>query len=114
MYIFSDTESFVSSLGEEREEADDDELGFTVRRAIQRIGRAETEKEKLLKEMKSRLEKDWTSRVLADSLEGSCINMEPSKIKYRLPATPDEWRKVKRTTSIETPLHFNKEAKRMI
>ena len=76
--------------------------------------RTESEKEKTLKKMKSRLEKKWTARVLADSLEGSCINMKPSKIKYRLPATPEEWRKVKRSTSIETPLHFDKEAERMI
>ena len=54
------------------------ELGYTVRGIIQRIERAETEKEKSLKEMKSRLEKDWMSRVLADSLGGSCINIKPS------------------------------------
>ena len=89
-------------------------MGFNLMRKIQKIERAETEKERTLKEMKSRLKKDWTARVLADSLEGSCINMKPSKIKYRLPTTPEEWKKVKRSTSIETPLHFNKEAERMI
>ena len=67
-----------------------------------------------MKEMKERLEREWTSKVLSDSLEGSCMDMPPSKIKYRMPKDRDEWRKVKRSTCIETPLHFDKEAERMI
>ena len=70
--------------------------------------------EKTLREMKERLESYWATKVLADCLEGSCINMQPSRIKYRMPRNQDKWRKVKRTTSIETPLHFNKEVERMI
>ena len=69
---------------------------------------------KKLKEMKARMEKDWASRVLADSLEGSCVNMKPSTIKYRMPTTQEEWRKVKRSTATETHLNFNKEAEKMI
>ena len=83
-------------------------------RALQRIKREETEKGKMLKEMKARLKKDLATKVLADSLEGSCIKMQPSKIKYRMPKNQEELKRVKRTTSIETPLHFNKEAERMI
>ena len=63
--------------------------------------------------MKERLERDCATKVLADSLEGSCKNMQPSRIKCRMPRNKDEWRKVKRTTSIETPLHLNKEAECM-
>ena len=40
--------------------------------------------------------------------------MQPSRIKYRMPQNKDEWRKVKRSTCIKTPLHFDKEAERMI
>ena len=47
----------MTSLGEESEEKEYDKLGFTVKRVIQRIERAETQKEKSLKEMKERLEK---------------------------------------------------------
>ena len=83
-------------------------------RTVQRIERKQTKKGKTLREMKERLEHDWATKVLADSLEGSCINMQPSRIKYRMPRNQDEWRKVKRTTSIKTPLHFDKEAERMI
>ena len=48
----------MSSSGEESEEKEYDKLGFTVRRTIQRIERAETQKEKSLKETKDRLDKD--------------------------------------------------------
>ena len=71
-------------------------------------------KGRTLKEMKERLEREWASKVLADSLEGSCINIQPSRIKYRMPQNKNKWRKVKRSTYIETPLHFNKEAEHMI
>ena len=71
-------------------------------------------KGRTLKEMKERLEREWASKVLADSLEGSCISMQPHRIKYRMPRNKDKWRKVKRRTCIETPLHFNKEAEHMI
>ena len=83
-------------------------------RAVHRIKREETEKGKTLKEMKARLKKDWATKVLADSLEGSLIKMQPSRIKYRKLKNQEKWKKVKRTTSIETLLHFNKEAEQMI
>ena len=98
--IFSDTDSFATDLGEGSEEREYNVLGLNLMRTIQNLERAEKEKEITLKKIKSRLEKEWTARVLADSLEGSCINMKPSEIKYRLPTTPEEGRKVRRSTSI--------------
>ena len=71
-------------------------------------------KGRTLKEMKERLEREWISNVLSDSLEGSCMDMPTSRIKYRMPKDRDEWQKVKRSTCIETHLHFHKEAERMI
>ena len=42
--LFSDTESFVTKLGEEEEESEYDELGFSIKRAINRIERDKTPK----------------------------------------------------------------------
>ena len=98
----------------EGEEPEFNELGFNIRKTIQRIERESTVKGRTLKEMKERLEREWASKVLADSLEGSCISIQPSRIKYRMPRNKDKWRKVKRSTCIKTPLHFDKEAERMI
>ena len=112
VHIFGGTGAFDADGREDEPEYD--ELGFNIKKLIQRIERESTEKGRTMKEMKERLEREWASKVLSDSLEGSCINMQPSKIKYRMPKDKDEWRKVKRSTCIETPLHFDKEAERMI
>ena len=60
--------------------------------------------------MKKRLSKRWIHRVLSDSLEGSCINMNPTKISFQMPTDPDQLDKLKNTGSIKVPLHYEKEA----
>merc|ERR1711954_575669 len=115
IHIFGGADAFESEEdGREEVGPEYDEHGFNIVRTIQRIERENTEKGQTLKNMKERLEREWTSKVLSDSLEGSCMDMPPSKIKYRMPKDREEWQKVKRSTCIETPLHFDKEAERMI
>merc|ERR1711954_106977 len=96
VHIFGGSGAFNMMADGREEEPEFDELGFNIKKTIQRIERESTVKGRTLKEMKERLEREWASKVLADSLEGSCINMQPSRIKYRMPQNKDEWRKVKR------------------
>ena len=98
VHIFGGTGAFDMDADGREDEPEYDELGFNIKKSIQRIERESTEKGRTMKEMKERLEREWASKVLSDSLEGSCINMQPSKIKYRMPKDKDEWRKVKRRT----------------
>ena len=114
VHIFRGTGAFDMDADGREEEPEFHEHGFNIKKTIQRIERESTEKGRTLKEMKERLEREWASKVLSDLFEGSCINMQPSRIKYRMPKDKDEWRKVKRSTCIKMPLHFDKEAERMI
>ena len=56
--------------------------------------------------MKERLSKRSIHRVLSHSLEGSCINMNPTKISFQMPTDPDQLDKLKNTGSIKVPLHY--------
>ena len=81
IHLFGESESFNLSSDGSEEDPEYNKLGINIMKAVQRLKREQTEKGKTLKEIKERLEMDWATKVLADSLEGICINMQPSKIK---------------------------------
>ena len=73
-----------------------------------------SKKELYCRNLMEKLECQWISKVLSDSLEGSGMNMEPSKISYKEPTTREGWHKLKMNTAIETPVHLDMTAEPMI
>ena len=71
-------------------------------------------KAKMCKNLRKKSEKQWINRVLSDSLNGSCMKMEPYRLAHKKPTTKVERNKVKRAMGIVTLVHLAREAEEMI
>ena len=112
--LFWESEEFITRVQSYNDVEEFNENNFSIRRTINRIEREETYKEKKFRDLKEKLQVIWVLTLLADSWAGCCMNMAPSTIKYRLPKTWNEWKRVKRNTAIMTPVHYNLEAEKII
>ena len=72
------------------------------------------EKGKTHKNLQNNFKKQWIHRVFSDSLKGTCMKVDPSKVAHRKPTTTkEEWNKVIWTTAIETFFHFDRDTEEL-